>query len=124
MGVDIDSKSIEKNLKQMAAKEKKVRNKALKKASQEFASSLEDNTPYDPESGNKKHMKDDVVYSGVDSDGEVTVGYGSDTAPRVHFVETGTINIRPQGFMQQTQENFESEFKNIMENEIKGGLGL
>lgn len=126
MGVKVDTKGIELNLKRMAAKEKKVRNKGLKKAAQFVAERLEENTPYDPKTKHK-HLKDDVVISGVNAMGEIKVGYGKETAWRAKFVEFGTMGgqrIKPQGFMQRTEEESREEVMKIMVDEFKKGLNL
>jgi HK97 gp10 family phage protein len=126
MGVEISTKSIDLNLKRMAAKEKKIRNKGLKKAAQFVAERLEENTPYDPTTKHK-HLKDDVVISNVNDMGQIKVGYGKETAWRAKFVEFGTMGgqrIKPQGFMQRTEEETRDDVMKIMVNEFKKGLSL
>lgn len=118
---------LDKNLRKLAVSEKKIRNRAIRKAGEAFAERLERNTPVDRETerkGSHVHMKDDVQISGVNQDGIISVGYGKETHWRVHFAETGTIKQRPQGFMQQTEEEMQDRILEIMQAEIRKGLGL
>lgn len=108
----------------MAGKEKRVRNSALKKAGEAIADRLRENTPIDTTDGNEKHMKDDIVVSGVNQYGEVTVGYGHETYWRVHFVEMGTIKQRPQHFIERTEQEMQEIVMKIIERELRKGLGL
>lgn len=118
---------LDKNLRKLALSEKKVRNQAVRKAGQAFAERLERNTPVDREArrkGSGVHMKDDVQISGVNQEGIISVGYGKETSWRVHFIERGTIKQRPQGFIQQTENEMQGRILEIMQNEIRKGLGL
>ncbi len=122
MGVTINTDSIDIALKQLAGKQKKIRNKALKVASEAFAKKLKENTPY--YNDDTVHMRDDIKISKIDANGEIFIGYGKETAWRVHFVEIGTIKQKPQVFMQRTEREMKNTIKNIIEKEIKKGLGL
>lgn len=124
MSIKIDTSSIDQALRNMGSQEKKVRNKALKKAGNEIASRLRDNTPIDPRDSNKKHMKDDIVVSGVDQYGEVTVGFGKETYWRARFVELGTIKQRPQHFIENTEQEMRDKVMEIIREELARGLGL
>ncbi|WP_025726784.1 HK97-gp10 family putative phage morphogenesis protein [Heyndrickxia ginsengihumi] len=124
MGVEIDTSSIDKALKQMAGKEKRVRNRALKQGANTLAARLRENTPVDDNDNNEKHMRDGIVVSGVNADGEIQVGYDKETYWRVHFSELGTIKQRPQGFIQRTEEEMKNEFFKTVQDELKKGLGL
>jgi HK97 gp10 family phage protein len=124
LSLDIDTSSIDKALKQLAGKEKRVRNKALKKAGEAIAERLRENTPIDPTDHNDTHMKDDIVVSGVNQYGEVTVGYGHETYWRVHFTEMGTIKQRPQHFIERTEQEMQEEVMRIIQEELRKGLGL
>lgn len=124
MGLNIDTSSIDKALKQMAGKEKRVRNSALKKAGEAVADRLRENTPIDQTDGNEKHMKDDIVISNVDQYGEIQIGYGDETYWRVHFTEMGTIKQRPQHFIERTEQEMQEEVMRIIEEELRKGLGL
>lgn len=124
MSINVNGlKQIEANLKKLALKESKVRDKAVQKAAEEVARQLERNTPVEP-NYNGKHMKDDVQVGKVDEDGHITVGYGKDTSWRAHFVEMGTIKQPPQGFIQQTEDQMKKRIIDIMKKEIQRGLGL
>ncbi|WZX99672.1 HK97-gp10 family putative phage morphogenesis protein [Bacillus sp. FSL W7-1360] len=114
---------IDRHLRQLAAREKRVRNKALRAAAVAVADRLEKNTPEDKKSRGK-HLKDDVKISGVKQDGSVVIGYGKDTYWRAHFVEMGTIKMNPQHFILQTEREMSTQVIHIMETEIKRGLGL
>ncbi|MEK5500450.1 HK97-gp10 family putative phage morphogenesis protein [Bacillus sp. FSL M8-0168] len=116
-------RAIEGNLRKLAAKEKKVRNKALERAAKEVADQLEINTPSGDDHGGT-HMKDDVQISKPNEDGHITVGFGKETSWRVHFVEMGTMKQPPQGFIQQTEEQMQSKVLEIIRTELKRGLGL
>lgn len=122
MGVTINTDSIDLALKQLAGKQKKVRNKALEVASQAFADKLKENTPI--YSDDTVHMRDDIRISKIDANGEIFIGFGKETSWRVHFVEIGTIKQKPQAFMQRTEREMKNTIKNIIEKEIKKGLGL
>mgnify|MGYP000932374966 FL=1 len=124
MSIKIDTSSIDRALRNMGSQEKKARNAALKKAGNKLASRLRDNTPIDPRDGNKKHMKDDIVVSGVDQYGEVTVGFGEETYWRAHFVELGTIKQRPQHFIENTEQEMRDKVMEIIREELARGLGL
>ncbi|MFG3610997.1 HK97-gp10 family putative phage morphogenesis protein [Rummeliibacillus stabekisii] len=122
MGVQIDTHTIDLALKQMAGKEKKVRNKALQVAAKAFAQELRKNTPTNQK--DTEHLKDDIKISKIDGNGEIFIGYGKETAWRAHFVELGTIKQMPQGFIQRTEREMQSEVMKIMRNELRKGLGL
>lgn len=143
MSVDVDISGIEVGLRRLAAKEKKVERAGLKKAAEAVAERLKKNTPYyegprdgkwraqrrfEKESGIKTgdfaHMRDDIKISRANQFGEVTVGYGKETYWRSHFVELGTIKQKPQGFIQQTEEEMRRQVMAIMTREFKRGLGL
>lgn len=124
MSIKIDTSSIDRALRNMGSQEKKVRNKALKKAGNKLASRLRDNTPIDPRDNNKKHMKDDIIVSGVDQYGEVTIGFGKETYWRAHFVELGTIKQRPQHFIENTEQEMRDKVMEIIREELVRGLGL
>jgi len=124
MSIKIDTSSIDRALKNMDNQGKKARDKALKKAGNEIANRLKDNTPVDPRDRNKKHMKDDIVVSGVDQYGEVTIGFGKETYWRARFVELGTIKQRPQHFIENTEQEMRDKVMEIIKEELAKGLGL
>lgn len=115
--------AIESNLRKLAIKERKARNKALEKLTEAVANQLERNTP--PGANHSgKHMKNDVQISKPDEDGHITVGFGKETSWRVHFVEMGTIKQPPQGFVQQTEDQMKRRVLDIIRSELKKGVGL
>lgn len=131
MGVEVDTNSIDQELKKLAATKSKIRNSGLKKAAEVLAERLKENTPKSAERRNKdgevidhKHMKDDIAVSSVDRGGEIIIGFGKSTYWRVHFIETGTIKIRPKAFIQRTEEEMKQEVMDIMVEEFRRGLGL
>lgn len=128
MSVTIDSSSAVKALKKIGENYKVAERKAVTKAAEFVAETLEKNTPvYDgKKSGTKgsymfKRAKDNVVRSKT-KNGRAEVGYSDDVAWRMHFVEFGTINQRPQGFVQRTQNEVEKQVIKIMTNVIKKEL--
>jgi HK97 gp10 family phage protein len=125
MGLEIDTSGIDLSLKQIAGKELKVRNQGLKVAAKLIAQRLEQNSPYDPST--PKHLKDDVAISGINSLGQIKVGYGKETAWRAKFVEFGTMsgnNLKGQGFMQRTEQETHAEVMAVMAAELRKGLGM
>jgi len=118
-----------------------IRNKSLRAGKEIIVSNLESNTPYEDKSdrswkgqremdrikGHKtvfKHMKDDIVYSGVDQKGGLKVGFGKDTYWRVHFVELGTDNMSANPFIERTLKDSEDEYKSTVENTVREELGM
>lgn len=118
----VEMHGIEENLKRLAMEHKKAMRKALKKGAEMIARKLEDNTPYDAKSGNAKHLKDVVVVTNMNQDGEIKVGFGGGESWRVSFVELGTLKQPPQAFIQQTQAQTEQEFWNIVRRELEKEL--
>jgi len=129
------------NLSSLGQKGKLIRNKALRNGREVVVQNLEQNTPYENQSdrswkaqremdkrtGHKttfKHLKDDIVYSGVNQTGAIQVGFGKDTYWRAHFVELGTINQAPQPFISNTLNQSEGEYKDALEKTIREELGL
>jgi HK97 gp10 family phage protein len=133
--------NITSNLSSLGRKGKTIRNKALRAGRDVVVDNLEKNTPYENQSdrswkaqremdkrtGHKttfKHLKDDIVYSNVDTTGAVKVGFGEDTYWRVHFVELGTINQAPKPFISNTLTQSEEAYKNTLEKTVREELGL
>ncbi|WP_125711765.1 HK97-gp10 family putative phage morphogenesis protein [Companilactobacillus kedongensis] len=135
------SDDVTSKLSSLGNKGNTIRNKSLRAGRDIVVNNLENNTPYenssdrswkgqremDKVSGHKtvfKHMKDDIVYSGVDSQGAVKVGFGKDTFWRVHFVELGTIHQAANPFIESTLKDSESEYKQVIEETARNELGL
>lgn len=140
-----ESFSIDENitveLKKLGEKGSRISRKAVRKAIPIFEEALKKNTPYenvsdrswkaqrqmDKKTGKKttfKHMKDDIQVSGVDQYGHVNVGFGEDTYWRVHFIELGTVNQKPNPFIERTVEETKDDYLNKMSSIIRSELGL
>ncbi|MFD2869833.1 HK97-gp10 family putative phage morphogenesis protein [Kurthia populi] len=138
----INTDSVDRELRRLAGQSRKVLKRSVDKGAQVVATKLRQNTPfYDGKRdgkwraqrqidrqngnvGNYPHLKDDIVVGNVDQFGRVQIGFGQKTYWRAHFVESGTINQRPQNFMERTTHETRSEFIVIVEDEIKRGFGL
>lgn len=135
------NEDITSSLSSLGRKGTTVRNKALRAGRDLVVKRLEENTPYENQSdrswkaqremdkrtGHKttfKHLKDDIVYSGVDQTGAVKIGFGKDTYWRVHFVELGTINQAPKPFISTALQQSEEDYKNTLEKTVRKELGL
>lgn len=133
--------SITQGLQSLGSKMNTVRNGALRSGRDYFAEELQKNTPLENVSDRSwkaqremdkihkthtvlKHMRDDIVYSGVDQFGNTHVGFGKDTYWRVHFVELGTIHQHAQPFISNTVAMTKDGYQQIVKNELKKGLGL
>lgn len=135
------NEDVTSNLSALGQKGTKIRNKALRAGQEVVVHNLEANTPYENQSdrswkaqremdkrtGHKttfKHLKDDIVYSGVNQTGATQVGFGKDTYWRVHFVQLGTINQPPQPFISNTLNQSEEEYKDVVEKVVREELNL
>lgn len=140
MSFSIDD-NVTSKLAGMSNKGNSIRNKALRAGKDIVVDNLEANTPYENSSdrswkgqremdkikGHKtifKHMRDDIVYSGVDQKGGLKVGFGKDTYWRVHFVELGTMNISANPFIERTLKSSESAYKSVVEDTVRKELDL
>lgn len=141
---EINMRSVEEGLRKLAGQNKRVMNKAIKVASEPVVKALEENTAFGRENsrdGNWKaqraienakgvertkfsHLKDNILTTSVNKEGHMQVGYGEDTYWRAHFPEMGTINQKPQGFMEKTTHETEGLFFETLSRELKKGLGL
>lgn len=111
------------NLNAIKQNLEKIERRALEKAGEAVAERLRTNTP-DISDANGKHAKNSVVVSKADQNNEVKVGYVKDVAWRIHFVEIGTIRQKPQAFIQRTEREMQQQVMNIIQDEVKRGLGL
>lgn len=140
MSFTIDD-NITVELKRLGEKGSRISRKAVRKVVPVFEEALRKNTPYETVSdrswkaqrkmdkitGKKstfKHMKDDIQVSGVDQFGHVNVGFGKDTYWRVHFVELGTLNQKPNPFIERTVEGTKSDYLDKISSVIRSELGL
>ncbi|MFR0570500.1 HK97-gp10 family putative phage morphogenesis protein [Ligilactobacillus salivarius] len=140
-----ESFSIDENitveLKKLGEKGSRISRKAVRKAIPIFEEALKKNTPYetvsdrswkaqrrmDEKTGKKsefKHMRDDIQLSGIDQYGHVNVGFGEDTYWRVHFIELGTVNQKPNPFIERTVQETKDDYLNKMSSIIRSELGL
>lgn len=140
-----ESFSIDENitveLKKLGEKGSRISRKAVRKAIPIFEEALKKNTPYetvsdrswkaqrqmDEKTGKKsefKHMRDDIQLSGIDQYGHVNVGFGEDTYWRVHFIELGTVNQKPNPFIERTVEETKDDYLDKMSSIIRSELGL
>lgn len=118
----IQSRSnIARDLKRLASRSEGVIDKALLKGAQRMAKELERNTPRESDGG--PHLDTSVVYQ-KPKDGETFVGFSKVVSWRAHFVELGTINQRPQGFIERTQRQAHDEVFAEIQKELRKGLGL
>lgn len=131
MSVEVDSSEVFKAVKQLKNNVQRAENPALRKAAFYAKPKLEQNTPYwtGKKSNGKrgaymqKHAKEHVVIGPVQS-GRIEIGYDEDVAWRIHFIEFGSIQHRPQGFVQKTQQQIEEQVTEIIADELKRRLGL
>ncbi|WP_367387435.1 HK97-gp10 family putative phage morphogenesis protein [Bacillus vallismortis] len=117
---------IEKELDKLARKNTRAAKAAVQAGAQVFAEALERNTPPGRDSSHKMHMKDNVVYSKAKEDGEIyaSVGYGKETASRLHFSNFGTIKQPPQHFIERTSNEMEQTVLQIVQQVYMRELGL
>lgn len=125
MPAEFDDSSISLALKKLAHKFPEVRDKILLEAAEKIGSAIEERTPRS-ERDIRHHAQDSLVISKVSNEGEVFGGYTkkSKVASRIHFVEYGTINIKPANFIGGTLEELEKEIMNFIAKELKKGFGL
>ncbi|MFT8909603.1 MAG: HK97-gp10 family putative phage morphogenesis protein [Lentilactobacillus diolivorans] len=132
---------ITQSLQSLGNKAKGATNKSLRAGAALFAESLKKQTPYettadrswkaqremDKITGKKtvfKHMRDDIVMSGVDQYGHINVGFGKDTYWRVHFVGLGTVNQRANPFISSAVSNSSSAYQAVVTESLRKELGL
>lgn len=133
MGVSF-ANHINRDLMRLARRQKSVYDAALMKAAKVLADELEANTPKQSERGGQidrrtrashAHMQNNVVFSlDEHEEAKVLIGYTEDVAWRAHFPEFGTIKQQPQGFMERTTNASMQRAVNVLENELRRGLGL
>lgn len=126
----IKDSGISNELVRMAKNVPKVKNKALREGAKEFAREVEKATPVGPPRSPNKyggtsysmtHMKDDVKYQKL-PDERYVVGYGKATGWRAHFINNGTIYIKPTFFfdkvVQAKLQNAYPVIENILRKEL------
>ena len=132
--VRVHDSGITEELLKLAAKVPKTRNKVLAEAAKYMAEEIEKETPYDPDKemrmANRKnlkdysltHMRDDVKYSRVH--GHYWVGSGKDTGWRAHFINNGTVYIKPTFFFDKVVESKLPVAQQMILHGMKRELGL
>ncbi len=131
MSVSVDITPVQQAVKQLGDKFSRVENKAVNEAAGVVANRLEMNTPVwegVKSAGSKgdymlEHAKDHIVQSKA-KDGYAEVGFDKEVGWRIHFVEFGTINQRPNSFVEMTQEQVNDEVIEIIARNVKEALGL
>ncbi len=128
--ITIKDSGISDHLAKFAQNVPKARQKALREGAKLFAEEVEKVTPVGPPRPENKyggrwystvHMKDDVKYQKL-TDGRYIVGYGKATGWRAHFVNDGTIYIKPTFFFNKVVEsklgNSYTTIENVLRNEL------
>lgn len=140
MSFEIDD-DITAALQAIGVKAQSAENKAVRKTAPVVAGAIQAATPYenksdrswkaqremDKKSGKKsvfKHMRDGVVYSGIDAFGHINIGWDKDTYWRVHFVELGTVNQRANPFISRGIAAVTDTYQTMIANELRGELKL
>lgn len=134
--VNVTSKGLDgilRNLKKFGDDAQSMGEKAVLDASKDVVKSkLEQNTPYDPESTNPSHLRDQVVvrsrktknrgykYAFVTYSGS---GQGKDNPVdvrwRAGFVEWGTVSQKPQGMVSKTAVQVKGEVEGELANRLR-----
>lgn len=116
----------QKALNKMARKSTRAGKTALTEGGKLLAKGLEKNTPMAGDSKHKTHMNENVVYSKPKEDGElsVSVGYGKETASRIHFSNFGTIKQPPQHYMERTENEYAQEVLHVIGQIYAREMGL
>lgn len=128
--ITIKDSGISDELVKLAQKVPKVRQKALREGAKNFANEVQKATPVGPPRSPKKyggawystvHMKDDVKYQKLQDDRYI-VGYGKATGWRAHFINNGTIYIRPTFFFDKVVETKLKDSYPVIENVLRKEL--
>jgi HK97 gp10 family phage protein len=122
MSVDIKN-SIDKNILEMVKGQKKVIDDAIKEGAKLIKRGLEEEAPKNTFI-NEEHIRDNVKISKIDDDGTITIGFNKNVSWRVHFTELGTIHQRPNNFIERTEKSLQNEVMDLIQRELKKGLGL
>jgi HK97 gp10 family phage protein len=114
--------SIDENILKFARGQEKIINDALKAGAKLIAKGLEEEAP--KSNLNEEHIKDNIKISKISDDGTITIGFNKKVSWRIHFTEFGTIHQRPNNFIERTEIKLQKEVMEIIEKELKRGLGL
>jgi HK97 gp10 family phage protein len=108
--------AIEKNFDKIAVD-------AINEAALVAAEELKNKTPEWYGKGGSNHAKDHITTTKATKNNlNAEVGYDKEVAWRMHFVEFGTINQRPQGFVQKTIEDMQDEIQEIIIRKLQEAL--
>lgn len=135
---EVDMSEVYKALKELGNKYEKVENSIVQKGADFLAKKVEENTPvwagkkiystYWNNHENKRiarrkpeHAKDDVIVSKA-KNGLSEIGYGEDSYWYMHMVEFGTFKIKPQAFLEKTDNEYKDDVTNILANELRKEL--
>lgn len=124
MSVEGD-KELDKRLQEITQENPQAEKRGLRKGAAYLQDQLSRNAPYD--SNTKYHLRDDVQVSNVkNEDGyqSVKIGWGKQTAWRVHFTEFGTMHHPPNAFVESTEKDSRDAVFRAMEDEIRRSLNL
>lgn len=135
------NENITEAIQALGSRSKRVTNKGLRAGRDYIVEQLQANTPYENRSDRSwkaqreqdrlhnthtqfKHLRDDIVYSGVDQFGHIKIGFGKDTYWRAHFVELGTIYQPARPFISTTIDETREGYQEVVANELRKELGL
>lgn len=111
------------NLRKLEVQNRAAARRAVTEVAETFAENLEANTPED--SG---VLASDVTVTGFKGGSkgllEKDIGYGKGSGFRARFPDTGTINQRPQNFIERTINQTTPTAQQIFVKHIKEGLKL
>lgn len=128
-------------LQSLGAKTELAQRRAIRAARPLVTESLEKKTPYEDKSDRSwkaqreydkqhstkstfKHMRDDIIYSGVDQLGHINIGWGKDTYWRVHFVELGTLNQPARPFISSAMRSVQESYLAMVQTTLRKELRL
>lgn len=112
----VDFKGVYKELAKLDNNLNKAVSEAISEATVVAAKQLQKNAP-NPSQRKGEHIKNKVVYT-KPKNNETQVGFHKDVAWRVHFLEFGTIKMRPKPFVNRTMKEVENEVAKIIQNAI------
>jgi HK97 gp10 family phage protein len=116
---------IQKKLKELGNKAKRVENKAILEGANIVAERMREEVPVS--NIDHLHIKDDIEVSKVKRKGGIPsaeVGPGESTAWRAKFLEFGTVKMSPQPFISRSAKLSKEQVKKAVASELKKGLGL
>ncbi|WP_157454709.1 HK97-gp10 family putative phage morphogenesis protein [Carnobacterium maltaromaticum] len=110
-----------RNLTKLQVNAPRYARKAVEEGAEYFAEVLRAETPSD-----EGELKEDVHVSGFKGANqgliEKDIGYGKSTGYRAKFPDSGTINQRPQNFIEDSQKTATPRIQEIYVENLKKGL--